>query len=253
MRTGSRPVTTIRRRPRSSSACTAGCCRSAAENPDRRVLRQQPHARDAAVVEHAQHALARAARRRGRAAGRDRSGDVHASASRSRRLEHTAEGRPLGADVSERALRVLEARRRLLPQGRSRSEDRAGRVRHVPRMRAADRRSRPRRSGRRHASAQRSYRDRAGARSFARPCGVQARKRRAAGAFIGDVFHHLLQVYYPHWNFPKNSDAEQARVSRRAVLEHCAATGALVFPGHVGAPFAGYIEAAAKGFQPRFH
>src|SRR5262249_10262512 len=30
--------------------------------------------------------------------------------------------------------------------------------------------------------------------------------------FIGDVFHHLLQVYYPHWNFPKNSDAEQARV-----------------------------------------
>jgi len=21
--------------------------------------------------------------------------------------------------------------------------------------------------------------------------------------FIGDVFHHLLQVYYPHWNFPK--------------------------------------------------
>ena len=42
------------------------------------------------------------------------------------------------------------------------------------------------------------------------------------GAFIGDVFHHLLQVYYPHWNFPKNSDAEQAKVSRRAVLEHCA-------------------------------
>jgi len=72
------------------------------------------------------------------------------------------------------------------------------------------------------------------------------------GAFIGDVFHHLLQVYYPHWNFPKNSDAEQAKVSRRAVLEHCAAKGALVFPGHVGAPFAGYIEKGAKGFLPRF-
>ena len=50
-------------------------------------------------------------------------------------------------------------------------------------------------------------------------------------AFIGDVFHHLLQVYYPHWNFPKNSDVEQARASRRVVLEHCAANGALVFPG----------------------
>ena len=31
-------------------------------------------------------------------------------------------------------------------------------------------------------------------------------------AFIGDVWHHLLQVYYPDWNFPKNSDAAQARV-----------------------------------------
>jgi glyoxylase-like metal-dependent hydrolase (beta-lactamase superfamily II) len=70
--------------------------------------------------------------------------------------------------------------------------------------------------------------------------------------FVGDVFHHLLQVYYPHWNFPKNSDAEQARASRRMVLEQCAGTGALVFPGHVGAPFAGRIEATAKGFVPRF-
>jgi hypothetical protein len=66
------------------------------------------------------------------------------------------------------------------------------------------------------------------------------------------VFHHLLQVYYPHWNFPKNSDVEQARTSRLRVLEHCASKGALVFPGHVGAPFAGHIEAAANGFKPRF-
>ncbi len=70
--------------------------------------------------------------------------------------------------------------------------------------------------------------------------------------FIGDVFHHLLQVYYPHWNFPKNSDAEKARQSRRMVLELAASTGALVLPGHVGAPFAGYIEATEKGFRPRF-
>jgi glyoxylase-like metal-dependent hydrolase (beta-lactamase superfamily II) len=70
--------------------------------------------------------------------------------------------------------------------------------------------------------------------------------------FIGDVFHHLLQVYYPHWNFPKNSDAEQARSSRSMVLEHCASKGALVLPGHVGAPFAGYIEPASRGFRPRF-
>jgi glyoxylase-like metal-dependent hydrolase (beta-lactamase superfamily II) len=70
--------------------------------------------------------------------------------------------------------------------------------------------------------------------------------------FIGDVFHHLLQVYYPRWNFPKNSDVEEARVSRRKVLELCAASGALVLPGHVGAPFAGRIEATGEGFAPRF-
>ena len=70
-------------------------------------------------------------------------------------------------------------------------------------------------------------------------------------AFIGDVLHHLLQVYYPHWNLSKNSDAEQARVSRRMVLERLAATGTLMMPAHVGAPFAGHIEATQKGFRPR--
>jgi glyoxylase-like metal-dependent hydrolase (beta-lactamase superfamily II) len=70
--------------------------------------------------------------------------------------------------------------------------------------------------------------------------------------FIGDVLHHLIQVYYPHWNFPKNADAEQARASRRAVLAHCAATGALMLPAHVGAPFAGRIEAVGDDFRPRF-
>ena len=79
---------------------------------------------------------------------------------------------------------------------------------------------------------------------------LESRGQRAA--FIGDVFHHLLQVYYPHWNFPKNSDPEQARVSRRMVLADCAATEALVLPGHVGAPFAGYIDATDAGFKPRF-
>jgi glyoxylase-like metal-dependent hydrolase (beta-lactamase superfamily II) len=72
------------------------------------------------------------------------------------------------------------------------------------------------------------------------------------GAFIGDIFHHLLQVYYPDWNFPKNSDAAQARVSRHKVLDYCAATGALVMPGHVGLPFAGRIEKTASGFKPDF-
>jgi glyoxylase-like metal-dependent hydrolase (beta-lactamase superfamily II) len=72
-------------------------------------------------------------------------------------------------------------------------------------------------------------------------------------AFIGDVWHHLLQVYHPDWNFPKNSDAAQARASRRKVLDYCASSGALVFPGHVGMPFAGRVEKTQAGYRPYFH
>jgi glyoxylase-like metal-dependent hydrolase (beta-lactamase superfamily II) len=76
--------------------------------------------------------------------------------------------------------------------------------------------------------------------------------RGRCAVFIGDVFHHLLQVHYPHWNFPKNSDPEQARASRREILKLCASAAALTLPCHVGFPFAGYIDAGADGFVPRF-
>jgi len=72
------------------------------------------------------------------------------------------------------------------------------------------------------------------------------------GMITGDVFHHLLQVFYPYWNFPKNSDAVEARVSRRRVFDEAAASGSMVFPGHVGAPFAGYIEKTGSSYRPRF-
>jgi len=68
----------------------------------------------------------------------------------------------------------------------------------------------------------------------------------------GDVFHHLLQVFYPDWNFPKNSNADDARTSRRRLFEDCASSDALIFPGHVGAPFAGRIEKVGSSFRPRF-
>ena len=70
--------------------------------------------------------------------------------------------------------------------------------------------------------------------------------------FTGDVLHHLLQVHYPDWNFPKNSDAEQAKTSRRKVLDLVASTEALMIPAHVGAPFVGRIEKTADGYRPDF-
>jgi glyoxylase-like metal-dependent hydrolase (beta-lactamase superfamily II) len=70
--------------------------------------------------------------------------------------------------------------------------------------------------------------------------------------FCGDVLHHLLQVYYPDWNFPKNSDVEQARVSRRKLFDYCVSRDAFMFPGHVGFPFAGRVRGAAEGYVPEF-
>ncbi len=70
--------------------------------------------------------------------------------------------------------------------------------------------------------------------------------------FTGDVLHHLLQVHYPDWNFPKNSDAEQAKKSRRKILDLVASTEALMIPAHVGAPFVGRIEKTADGYRPDF-
>ena len=70
--------------------------------------------------------------------------------------------------------------------------------------------------------------------------------------FTGDVLHHLLQVHYPDWNFPKNSDAEQAKKSRRKVLDLVASTDSLMIPAHVGFPFAGRIEKTADGYRPDF-
>jgi glyoxylase-like metal-dependent hydrolase (beta-lactamase superfamily II) len=70
--------------------------------------------------------------------------------------------------------------------------------------------------------------------------------------FTGDIMHHALQLYYPAWNSEFCADAEQARATRRKVLEHCATSGALMLPAHFGAPFACRIEARGDKFAPRF-
>ena len=59
--------------------------------------------------------------------------------------------------------------------------------------------------------------------------------------FCGDALHHPLQVYAPHWNSRFCEVPEQALVTRRRLLEHCAEQGALLFPVHFGAPHVGAI------------
>ena len=68
--------------------------------------------------------------------------------------------------------------------------------------------------------------------------------RRAA--FCGDVIHHALQVYAPHWNHMHDERPADAAVSRRRLLESCAEQGSLLFPIHFGAPHVALIEDARE-------
>jgi glyoxylase-like metal-dependent hydrolase (beta-lactamase superfamily II) len=70
--------------------------------------------------------------------------------------------------------------------------------------------------------------------------------------FCGDILHHAIQVLHPEWNSFACADAARARASRRAVLERCAGTGALLMPAHFGAPFACRVDARGDGFVPRW-
>jgi glyoxylase-like metal-dependent hydrolase (beta-lactamase superfamily II) len=70
--------------------------------------------------------------------------------------------------------------------------------------------------------------------------------------FCGDVLHHALQVYAPHWNSKFCEVPEVARSTRRLLLEQCAELRAAAFPGHFGAPHVTRIVATATGFALQF-
>jgi glyoxylase-like metal-dependent hydrolase (beta-lactamase superfamily II) len=70
--------------------------------------------------------------------------------------------------------------------------------------------------------------------------------------FCGDALHHPLQVYAPHWNSRFCELPDEARATRRRILEHCAEHNALLFPVHFGAPHVAAIARAAEAFSLRF-
>jgi glyoxylase-like metal-dependent hydrolase (beta-lactamase superfamily II) len=70
--------------------------------------------------------------------------------------------------------------------------------------------------------------------------------------FCGDAVHHPLQVYAPGWNSGFCELPEQARATRRRLLEHCAERDALLFPVHFGAPHVAAIAHAGNAFSLRF-
>ena len=69
----------------------------------------------------------------------------------------------------------------------------------------------------------------------------------------GDVFHHLLQVFYPGYlELPEELERRRRQTQpsarfRGLRIDRCAGVS-----GHVGAPFAGHIEKIGSSFRPRF-
>jgi len=70
--------------------------------------------------------------------------------------------------------------------------------------------------------------------------------------FCGDALHHPLQVHAPHLNSRFCERPDEARATRRRVLEHCAEQQALLFPVHFGAPHVAAIASSGNAFSLRF-
>jgi glyoxylase-like metal-dependent hydrolase (beta-lactamase superfamily II) len=67
--------------------------------------------------------------------------------------------------------------------------------------------------------------------------------------FTGDIMHHPIQVYYPHWNSKYCEDQDAARQTRRRLLEHSAERNSLLLPTHFAAPHMGHVVRKGESFS----
>jgi glyoxylase-like metal-dependent hydrolase (beta-lactamase superfamily II) len=64
----------------------------------------------------------------------------------------------------------------------------------------------------------------------------------AEALFTGDIMHNPIQICYPGWSSAFCSDPEQARCTRRRLLEHAANQGSVLYPCHFGGPHIGRVS-----------
>ena len=64
------------------------------------------------------------------------------------------------------------------------------------------------------------------------------------GVMTGDVIHHRIQLRYPHVSSIADTDPDQARETRTALMARHADTGNILFPAHFNAPSFGRINTA---------
>lgn len=68
--------------------------------------------------------------------------------------------------------------------------------------------------------------------------------------FVGDVVHHPAQIYRPEWNSVFCEEPEQARETRRKVLDLAASREALLIPAHFGGSHMARVLRDGSGFRP---
>ncbi|KEA52983.1 beta-lactamase [Mangrovibacter sp. MFB070] len=77
---------------------------------------------------------------------------------------------------------------------------------------------------------------------------IELSSRGQSALFTGDVMNHQLQVVYPHWNTVFCEWQDDARISRRRVLEQSAEQHLLLFTSHFAQTSAGYVSRLGDGF-----
>jgi len=82
--------------------------------------------------------------------------------------------------------------------------------------------------------------------------GINAESNGETALFTGDCLHHPSQIIFPEWNSGFCEDPEQARATRRAVLERLADTDTQMIPAHFVDPGRGHIVTGGDrfGFKP---
>ena len=71
---------------------------------------------------------------------------------------------------------------------------------------------------------------------------------KARTVMTGDVVHHPAQIEQPNWASAFDEDPDQARLTRRALLEELADTDTIMLPAHFPAPSAVRILSETDGF-----
>ncbi len=76
------------------------------------------------------------------------------------------------------------------------------------------------------------------------------RIQRAFAVITGDVMHHPCQIAYPAWAAVSDFDSDQARASRRELVQRCADADTLVIGTHFPDPVAGRHPATGHDIPP---